>query len=312
MTIQPSQPLAPSPQEAVSNDWPHRDLYLAVRDAIQALPAYFESDLRISGVLATDLFTFNASLGATIEAQVVDTLNLLRERWDPLKKYGEYAFVRQSQTFPDVILSASSPELDQSILMGIELKGWYVLAKEREPSFRFKTTPGACADPDLLVVFPWIFDSVVSGRPQLFSPYVEKARYVAEFRNWYWMHEKQSRRNTGQISMARPPGPYPSKSDQISDHATNDKGGNFGRIARTRIMDEFKNNLFEQDLLGIRLDHWQRFLAIFSANQEAEFIASRIDQIAEGVVGDNSNLSASEISRLRDLFGEIADLISRR
>lgn len=312
MTLPPDAPLCSSPEDAVSGDWPHRNLYLAVREAIRALPSYFESDLRISGVLATDLFTFNTSLGATIEAQVVETLNQLRERWDPDRQYGEYAFVRQPQTFPDVTLRAESPEADPTILMGIELKGWYVLAKEREPSFRFRTTPGACAEADLLVVFPWVFDNVVSGRPQLFAPYVEQARFVAEYRNWYWQYEKESKGGTGQISMATSPGPYPSKSDQIADKPTADRGGNFGRIARTNIMDDFINDLFAHDLLGIRIEYWQRFLSIFSADREAEAISRQLDRMAERAVTKGGGLTASEVHRVRDLFAEIAEILAYR
>lgn len=33
---------------------------------------------------------------------------------------------------------------DGDILFGIELKGWYLLAKEREPSLRFQVTEAAC------------------------------------------------------------------------------------------------------------------------------------------------------------------------
>ena len=41
-----------------------------------------------------------------------------------------------------------------NILLGIELKGWHLLAKETEPSFRFLATPQACARADLFVVYP--------------------------------------------------------------------------------------------------------------------------------------------------------------
>lgn len=139
--------------------------------ALYALPPQFESDLNISGVRATDLFTFNASLGATIEEQVVDALNALRtSTWDQDEQYAQYRFVRQPQTFPDVVLRAAAPGVTPEILFGIELKGWYVLAKEREPSFRYRVTPAVCAPDDFLAVFPWALSRVVSGSPQLFHP----------------------------------------------------------------------------------------------------------------------------------------------
>jgi hypothetical protein len=65
--------------------------------------------LNITGVLATDLYTFNTALGATIENQIVESLNQQRKMWDPDNKYGQYHFVRQAQRLPDVILRSSAP-----------------------------------------------------------------------------------------------------------------------------------------------------------------------------------------------------------
>ena len=65
---------------------------------------YFRTETHIAGVMATDLHTLNTVLGATIEEQVVRTLNLIRTTWDPDGRYALYSFVRQPQTFPDVRL----------------------------------------------------------------------------------------------------------------------------------------------------------------------------------------------------------------
>ncbi len=67
----PDPPRPTSPPE----NWEHLGLYKRVREALYILPSLFESELNITGVLATDLFTFNSSLGATIENQVVEVLN---------------------------------------------------------------------------------------------------------------------------------------------------------------------------------------------------------------------------------------------
>jgi len=136
----PAAPLFERPDSA----WEYRTLYDNVLKTLYALPSFFKTDLLISGVLATDLFTFNSSLGATIEAQVVEALNAVRGSWDPDQTYASYSFARQSQRFPDVILRTAA-DLEPKILMGIELKGWYALAKEREPSFRYKASPNVCA-----------------------------------------------------------------------------------------------------------------------------------------------------------------------
>ena len=164
----------PDPPDLTVPDpnWEHFDLWAKVKAAIFALPSRFESELVISGVLATDLFAFNSSLGATIEDQVTASLNELRPVWDPDNQYSLYDFERQPQTFPDVVLRSSVPNITPQIIMGIELKGWYILAKEREPSFRYKVTPSACAPADMLVVVPWTLSKVISGSPQIFEPYV--------------------------------------------------------------------------------------------------------------------------------------------
>ncbi|HTU91770.1 MAG TPA: hypothetical protein VMF69_16935 [Gemmataceae bacterium] len=84
-------------------------------------------------------------MGANIEEQVVRTLNLIRSTWDADGRYALYSFVRRPQTFPDVRLRKASGD---ETLMGVELKGWYLLAKEGEPSLRFQATAAACAKQD--------------------------------------------------------------------------------------------------------------------------------------------------------------------
>src|SRR6266480_256473 len=171
---QPSSPQNLGPDDPkwsrirTEHKWNHLDLYKSVYEALFALPGYFKSDLNINAVLATDLYTFNSALGATIENQIVDSLNGLRETWDPGNKYKLYRFVRQAQRFPDVILRSSTPGRENEILLGIELKGWYALAKESEPSFRYQVTPAVCAPWDFLAVYPWALSEVISGHPRLF------------------------------------------------------------------------------------------------------------------------------------------------
>ena len=88
--------------------------------------------------MATDIFTLNTALAATIEDAMVKTLNDLRNVWDPQDEYETYAFVRQPQTFPDVVLRRV--DNGEEVLLGIELKGWYLLAKEEAPTYRFTVT----------------------------------------------------------------------------------------------------------------------------------------------------------------------------
>ena len=167
----------------------HSQLYADVREAVASLPLYFRTETHIAGIVATDLHTLNTVLGATIEEQVVRTLNQARNTWDPQDEYALYGFVRQAQTFPDVLLRRSS---DGDVLLGIELKGWYLLAKEREPSLRFQVTEAACADQDLIVVVPWALDNVISGSPVVFEPFMESAKDAASHRNHHWQQARRS------------------------------------------------------------------------------------------------------------------------
>lgn len=223
----------------------------------------FQSDLRIVGVAATDLHTLASSLGASIELQTVWALNHVRNLWDPDGDYAAYRFVRQSQQFPDVILKCDDPSCSERILMGVELKGWYVLAKESEPTFRFKATPAVCQPQDLLVVVPWALSDVVSGSPVLFDPWVIGARHAAEWRNWFWQNKMEGRIADRGIRISEVHVAYPDKAAPISDQPASDAGSNFGRLARYEIMDDFTSRIADESLLGIPVGEWRRFLTRF-------------------------------------------------
>ncbi|MFH6786657.1 hypothetical protein [Methylobacterium sp. MA0201] len=254
--------------------WAHRDLYDRVFDALHALPSRFRTSLRIAGISATDLFTLNTPLGAAIEQSVVESLNDLRELWDPNQEYQLYSFVRQAQVFPDVRLQTTAPGVANAdrVLMGIELKGWFVLAKEGEPSFRYKAAPMACAPQDLLVVYPWTLDEVLSGTPKLLRPFVEEARYAAEQRNYYWENMRTTKGPQAGVKPAPHQAPYPNKGDKFNDEPVSDQGKNFGRVARSRIMDDFITALMLQPLSGIPARYWQAFLKIFAEGNQGDNI----------------------------------------
>lgn len=298
--MQPPQPTAPDPS------WEHYALWQAVRTAIYTLPSRFSSELVISGVLATDLFAFNASLGATIEEQVIDALNRLRPVWDPDGRYALYSFERQPQTFPDVVLRAASPEVEPQVIMGIELKGWYALAKEGEPSFRYTVTPAVCAPQDLLVVVPWALSKVISGSPQVFAPYVIGARQAAEYRNWYWEHARGGDGDK-RVRLSDVASHYPNKTDPISDHALKDGGKNFGRFARTRVMDDFIKELMEDKLAGIPLWAWQRFLLLFTEGQSEASVEAGLTALAaraQAAPPLHQSALANNLRQIADLLGE--------
>jgi hypothetical protein len=246
-------------RELPEGSWEHFTLYKSVREAIATLPVYFRTETHISGILATDLHTLNTVLGATIEEQVVRTLNLIRTTWDPDGRYALYSFMRQPQTFPDVRLRRVGSE---ETLLGLELKGWYLLAKEAEPSLRFQVAAAACAAADLIVVVPWVLGNVIRGSPMLFEPFVESARFAANFRNYHWQHVRKTDADTAIDAPVRAH-PYPSKADQILDKPRSDGGGNFGRLARTGMMDSYMSKLNEVPLCGIKTVFWREFLKAF-------------------------------------------------
>ena len=301
MTPENVAPDAPG-RELPAAAWEHNDLYKSVREAIASLPIYFRTETHISGIMATDLHTLNTVLGATIEEQVVRTLNLLRSTWDPGEKYALYNFVRQPQTFPDVLLRKTSTD---EIILGIELKGWYLLAKETEPSLRFQVTPAACAQQDLIAVVPWVLGNVISGSPILFEPFVESARYAAEYRNYHWQTLRQT---TQESSIDIPSGvsPYPSKSQQILDRARSDGGGNFGRLARSGLMNPYMEKLENLQLCGIKIVYWRQFLKAFqesTTDAEARAALERLKlrvQRASGI-GIPSPKAQSALAIIGDL-----------
>lgn len=265
-----------------SAKWPHYPLWNGVRDALKSLPAYFHSDTFIEGISATDIFTLNSALGATIENQVVDALNSIRNVWDPDNRYPTYIFRRQPQSFPDVVLVNLSNECE-SPLMGVELKGWYLLAKEGEPSLRFTQTEVACAEADLIMVVPWVLNSVISGRPKIFSPYIESAKYVARYRNFHWRKIRASG-NESEIIVPESASPYPRKTEATTDSPKSDKGGNFGRIARSGIMDEYLQLMRAHPVCGIRAEYWLEFFKIFhqdATNEEIRAAFSRLRKKVE-------------------------------
>lgn len=298
-----SKPAAPS-RELPATVWKHYQLYKDVREAISCLPIYFRTETHISGIMATDLHTLNTVLGATIEEQVVRTLNLIRNTWDSDEKYALYSFVRQAQTFPDVLLRKTSSD---EILLGIELKGWYLLAKEAEPSLRFQTTTAACAKHDLIVVVPWVLGNVISGSPILFEPFIESAKYAAEYRNYHWQHIRETKQDTG-IEIQKGVGPYPSKSEQILDKPHSDGGGNFGRLARTGMMDSYMQKLDHVQLCGIKTVYWRQFLKAFqesTTDAEARTALERLKQRVQQA----TNIPSPKVQSALAIIAELERLL---
>jgi hypothetical protein len=245
----------PSPIEP-PNEWKHIELWRRIKTLLENLTNYFRSTLNItSAVNITEIYAFGQALSYTIEEEVVRTLNDTKNVWDPLGEYCEYHFIRQPQSFPDVLLL--NPKTKE-IIMGIELKSWYLLAKEGEPSFRFKVACEVCAPQDLLVVVPWALSNVVTGTPRILKPFVISARYAAEYRNYWWKYLRKTKDNI-EIRHPEKVSYYPASREKIDDEPVHDPGNNFGRLARTEIMDEWVKKCKEEKLLGIEIEKWIEF-----------------------------------------------------
>lgn len=284
----------PPPRPTPAPHDPRTQLRRGVVDALRALPGYFRSETVIEGLAATDLFSLNAVLGTTIEVQVVRTLNLIRDVWDPDERWARYSFVRQPQTFPDVRLQAVGDE-GVDVALGIELKGWYLLAKEREPSLRYQVTPAACSDWDLVAVVPWYLTNVLSGAPVAMTPWIESARYTAEYRNHWWQHVRDT---TADTAIASPSGvtPYPTKDMRIADVPARDGGSNFGRLARvTGLMDDFIASALTTEIAGVAAQHWVSFVKLHAEHTDAADIATRLERDLERRFGALSDRQSAQV-----------------
>lgn len=212
----------------------------------------------------------NTLLGGAIEDQTVETLNDTRAIWDPQGKWANYEFRRYAESFPDVRLEADNVDKP---LIGIELKGWYMLTKETEPSFRFKASANAMTVWDLIVVFPWTLSNVISGTPILKAPFIEQAKYAADLRTAYW----EGRANAKPVVHPNTY-PYPEPGSEYSDKVIDDSGGNFGRIARiSGLMDDWIAETMTTPLSGIETKWWVKFLKVFDEQGDAEVIKNKLD-----------------------------------
>lgn len=300
---------APAPARTpLPGDDPRTKLRNNVMDALASLPFYFTSTINIEGLDAGDLFSMNTLLGGAIEIQTVETLNRIRDVWDPDDEWQEYGFQRFSQSFPDVRLVRPSKPAEP--VLGIELKGWYLLSKEAEPSFRFTATADACSPWDLIAVVPWSLSNVLSGTPRAHRPFVEQARYAAEMRTHYWQHLRGGNRANRNNNIDIPEGisPYPPAGQAISDRPVQDGGGNFGRVARVQgLMTEWVAELLDSRVSGIPAKHWIQFLGAFSESTDSDVVASKVAALLKKQL---HTLEEEQAKRVVTLLQEMTDLLS--
>ena len=248
-----------------------------------SLPSECPIENRYSGIMATDLFSLNTLLGSMIENKVVQFLNSHRTLWDD-GKWNEYHFIRSSESFPDVrLVNVSQPN---NVVLGIELKSWFILSKEGEPSFRYKTASEACDQGDLLCIIPWYLSDAVCGNPILLSPWVFSAKAAAEATKRYWLYERQTDKpftlKERKLEIPNDCKPYMSNArDKTNYKPVNDGGNNFGRLARTGIMANFVEDTLQTDILGIPANNWRLFLKAHTDSHSLSDIQRKINNMSK-------------------------------
>ena len=133
-----------------------------------------------------------------------------------------------------------------------------MLSKEAEPSFRYTVTPAACTEWDLLAVVPWHLSNVLAGVPRVDAPGLWSAKHTAEYRNHWWRHVRATKKSR-LIESPSVEAPYRQRSN-TSDKPAYDGGGNFGRIARIGIMNDWTKDILSRPLAGIPARNWIEFL----------------------------------------------------
>lgn len=77
--------------------------------------------------------------------------------------------------------------------------------------------------------------------------------------NKWWTEARQLHNSTG-IRVPDAVGPYPGAREKIADEPVSDAGGNFGRLARMGMFDEYKKRINGEEVAGVAVSSWQRFL----------------------------------------------------
>lgn len=283
------------------------DLIERLRNVVfPSLPADCSIENRYSGILATDLFSLNTLLGSMIESKVVLFLNSHRHLWDD-GDWNAYHFIRSNESFPDVRLVKTNDQ--HSVALGIELKSWFILSKEGEPSFRYRTASEACDTGDLLCIIPWYLSDAVCGNPVLASPWVFSAKAAAEAMKRYWIYERQTEKplTLHERRLEVPDGvrPYMENArDKTNYKPFNDGGNNFGRLARTGIMSEFVNETLMTDILGIPANNWRLFLKAHTDSNSLQEIQKKISLVTRIP-------NSEEFNRLLEVLWDYVDALPK-
>lgn len=147
----------------------------------------------------------------------------------------------------------------------------------------------------------------MSGSPKVLEPFVESAQYAAAYRNYHWQDLRETTLST-EIHCPDAIGPYPRKADRIADRPARDEGGNFGRFARTGIMDAYIESLKSQPLCGIEANYWLQFFKLFQEHRTGESIRKELTRLSRRVEANRAP-DDQTVERLRIILSELEQLL---
>jgi hypothetical protein len=97
--------------------------------------------------------------------------------------------------------------------------------------------------------------------------------------------------------------PYKGKS---SDKPVADPGGNFGRLARTEIMDEYTTAVMSEPIAGIEAEYWLAFLKLFEQKASPGKILGGLANLRKKVTSKTGEPTGSP-----DLAEEILSVLEK-
>ena len=153
-----------------------------------------------------------------------------------------------------------------------------------------------------------VFSRVHEALFALPNYYVELARYAADYRNYWWECIRKTKLST-EIVSPKEVSPYPQKSENISDKPISDGGNNFGRFARTGIMDNYLKVAKRESLCGIRAEHWLNFFKIFQEDKGEESINTELRRLRSMVKGTNQEKELHIIDALEKILSGVDALL---
>lgn len=74
-------------------------------------------------------------------------------------------------------------------------------------------------------------------------------------------------------------------------------------------MDSYRVALYREELSGIPLAAWQRFLSLFSEDQAEDAIIRELDRMATEHARNKTRLSEAAVSGIKDRLAEIVALL---